>query len=291
MLTSQQHIELLKSRGLQILDDEKATTYIYNIGYFRLSAYFYPLLQSPKENHIYKEGATFKQVLDMYRFDRKFRLLLFNEIEKIEIAVRSCMVNMVSETLDDIFWMTNPIYFNDINKFQFVQELVGNEIRKSREDFIQHFSLTYSDSYPPAWMVAEILPLGTLCGVYMNLKNNVVKKKIAQHFGLQAPVFSSWMNILAGLRNMCCHHSRTWNKELPICSVEPKQVLYPWINSQTIDKRRMYYRICMIKYLLFTISPNNSFKSKLLELFSKYPSVDIRAIGFPINWELDLVWK
>ena len=77
----QQHIVLLKNRGLLIADEEKAAGYIYNIGYFRLSAYFYPLLKFPKEQHLYKPGATFVQALNMYRFDRKLRLLLFNEIE------------------------------------------------------------------------------------------------------------------------------------------------------------------------------------------------------------------
>ena len=32
----------------------------------------------------------------MYRFDRHLRLLMFNEIEKIEIAVRSAIVNITS---------------------------------------------------------------------------------------------------------------------------------------------------------------------------------------------------
>jgi|GEM_PF-4952335 len=56
-LTPAQHIALLKSRGLQIADENLATAYLTNVGYYRLSAYFYPLLEIPKENHIYKPGA------------------------------------------------------------------------------------------------------------------------------------------------------------------------------------------------------------------------------------------
>ena len=40
----------------------------------------------------------------------------------------------------------------------------------------------------------------------------------------------------------------------------------------------------MIRYLLFTISPNNNFKDKLQNLIEKYPTVDIAAVGFPIDW-------
>ena len=85
-------IALLQSRGLSITDESKAHHYLTHIGYYRLSAYMYPLLCTPKERHIYKKGATFDKVMILYRFDKKLRLLLFNEIEKIEVAVRSAVV-------------------------------------------------------------------------------------------------------------------------------------------------------------------------------------------------------
>lgn len=42
----------------------------------------------------------------LYRFDKKLRLLIFNEIEKIEVAVRSAIVNVGSEMTNNPFWMT-----------------------------------------------------------------------------------------------------------------------------------------------------------------------------------------
>ena len=52
-------INLLKSRGLVIYNDSKAINYIKRIGYYRLSAYFYPLLKNPKSLHSFKESSTF----------------------------------------------------------------------------------------------------------------------------------------------------------------------------------------------------------------------------------------
>ena len=66
------------------------------LGYYRLSAYMHPLLKTPKNLHLYKAGATFNKVMMLYRFDKKLRLLLFNEIEKIEIAVREAVMNMTA---------------------------------------------------------------------------------------------------------------------------------------------------------------------------------------------------
>ena len=54
------------------------------------------LYQEPKHKHLFKVDATFDKVMNMYRFDRKLRLLLFNEIEKIEVAFRSIIVNTVN---------------------------------------------------------------------------------------------------------------------------------------------------------------------------------------------------
>ena len=78
--SSAELVTLLRSRGLYIEDQRKAEDYLDNIGYYRLSAYMYPLLKTPKTAHIFKEGATFKKVMMLYRFDKKLRLLMFNEI-------------------------------------------------------------------------------------------------------------------------------------------------------------------------------------------------------------------
>lgn len=39
------------------------------------------------------------QILNLYRFDRELRLFIFNEIEKIEVAIRSIIVNTACEHL------------------------------------------------------------------------------------------------------------------------------------------------------------------------------------------------
>lgn len=78
----------------------------------------HPLLKTPKILHLYKEGATFNKVMMLYRFDKKLRLLLFNEIEKIEIAVREAVMNMTAERTGDIYWLTNSAHFRDQSIFR-----------------------------------------------------------------------------------------------------------------------------------------------------------------------------
>lgn len=284
-------VNLLKSRGLTIDNESKARSYLSNIGYFRLSAYFYPLLKQPKTEHKYKTGSTFEQVLNLYRFDRKLRLLVFNEIEKIEVAIRSIMVNTACRHFNDTFWITQNRYFRGQCFNSSITE-IDTEIAKSKEEFIVHFKLTYSDPYPPAWMIAEILPLGNICRIYINLKDKSLKKRIARQFGLQTQAFESWIMTIAGLRNMCCHHNRLWNRDLPLRTSLPQDIQFPWLNNPfAVDVKRVYFRLCMIRYLLFSVSPNNSFREKLVDLLSKYPSVDSNAMGFTTGWQNEPLWR
>ena len=301
--TPEELVEILRVRGLSITDKHKATAYIHNIGYFRLSAYFYPLLNEPKTTHNYKSGSSFKQAMDMYRFDRKLRMLCFNEIEKIEVAIRSIMVNTASEYFGDPFWMTDPSNFRTIHRYDkrrgenieinCYDAFIGSiekDIERSKDDFIIHFKKKYANSYPPSWMIAEILTFGSLSRIFKGLNQKSLQKKIAQKVGLNSNVLESWMLSLAGLRNLCCHHSRLWNRALPLSVISPKKAQYSWLTIE-IDNSRTFFRLCMIKYLLFSVSPNNSFKSKLLELLEQYPTIDINAMGFPKDWENQPLWE
>ena len=60
----------------------------------------------------------------MYRFDRHLRLLMFNQIEKIEVAVRSAIVNITSRETGNPFWMTDPSCFYDESQFAKTKQLL-----------------------------------------------------------------------------------------------------------------------------------------------------------------------
>ena len=285
-----QLVSLLRSRGLAIRDEARAKEYLRHIGYYRFSAYLFPLLTTPKKNHVFKSGSTFDNALDMYRFDRHLRLLMFNQIEKIEVAVRSSIVNITSRETGNPFWMTDPSCFYDAKQFVKTKQLIDTELAKSREEFIEHFRNTYSEPYPPAWMLAEILPLGVLTKIYENIKSNQIRKKITQEFSLNVPVFMSWMTIITVTRNNCCHHSRVWNRTFALRALTMRRMTRPWI-STNVNQQKVYFSLCIIKYFLDIISPNNDMTSKLQSLLSDYPTIDTNAMGFSMSWEQEALWQ
>ena len=111
-----------------------------------------------------------------------------------------------------MFWITDLSVFANPNKYNKTIELIDKEVKRSKEDFIQHFKNKYCNPYPPAWMLVEILPLGIVTRIFENIKSNSLKKKIAAHYELPVPVLTSWLTVITLTRNSCCHHSRVWNR-------------------------------------------------------------------------------
>ena len=283
-------VQLLLSRGLAIDNPTRAEQYLRTISYYRLSAYMHPFLEFPKSENRFKPESSFELVMMLYRFDKKLRLLMFNEIEKIEVAFRTAMIDECTSAFGDNFWMTSVSYFDDSHVFQKTLSLIEHEINKSHEEFIVHFKQTYSNPFPPSWILSEILPLGVMTKIFLHLKDTQVKKRIALRFGLQLRVFNSWMTIIALTRNTCCHHARVWNKQNTMSPMIPRRTSYPW-GTIAANPLRTYYDLCIIKYLLNVISPNNDMGQKLKTLLEDFPFVDIAAMGFPEGWEEEPFWQ
>ena len=49
--------------------------------------------------------------------------------------------------------------------------------------------------------------------------------------------------------------------------------------------------MCIIMYFLDIISPNNDMLDKVNKLFATFLEVDKVALGFPVGWENEPLWK
>lgn len=88
----------LEKRDLQIDNTAAAVEYLERVGYYRLSGYWYPLRKidlissraqgKPVRLDTFAPGSRFEQVVQLYVFDKKLRMLAMDALERIETAVR-----------------------------------------------------------------------------------------------------------------------------------------------------------------------------------------------------------
>ncbi|GHU58525.1 CAAX amino protease [Bacteroidia bacterium] len=284
-----EQIALLKSRGMQFADEDKALHLLENISYYRFSGYWYPLLKD-KQNHIFKQDANFETAFNLYKFDRELRKLIISELEKIEVAVRSKMAYIMSLSYNS-FWIEDAALFFNPHVHQSTFAKIQEELDRSDEEFIIAFKSKYSNPFPPSFILLEITSFGALSRLYSNLKSGKDKRNIARSFGLPDVAFASWLHSIVYIRNVCAHHARIWNRPLSIQPSFPRSPSNTWLINRQTGINRVYYVFSMIIYLLNTVNPNHTFKQKLESLFSKYPNVDRAAMGFPDNWQSEPLWQ
>jgi abortive infection bacteriophage resistance protein len=289
-LTFKDQIEQLKSRGLIIEDENAAFECLQHISYYRLSAYMYPFL-TDKKNHIFKKDVKFQNILNIYNFDRELRLLLNDAIERIEISFRTNLIYVLAHKYNP-FWIVNKKLFYDPQKFENNIAKLKEELGRSDEKFLQHYFEKYSEDIPPAWISLEIASFGLLSLFYSNLRYNKDQKEIANRFGLNRKVFISWFHSLTYVRNLCAHHARVWNRELAIQPAIPQSTGGVWLkNIRSIKNNRIFIVIAIIIYFLSIINSSSQFEPSFLKLVKKYKDIDLAAMGFPLNWENESLFK
>jgi abortive infection bacteriophage resistance protein len=282
-LTIDEQITLLKERGMSFKNEAEVKMYLSNISYYRLSAYWYTLLQNPKTEHNFVENTNFSQVLDTYIFDRRLRLLIFDEIERIEIALRTNIIYQFCLEYGNNWYENKSLFRGSDSYFYKFNMILQEEMNKTREVFIQHYREKYTDpANPPAWMALELISFGQLSMLYKNLRNCNARRKVAAHF-----------ETLSYVRNTCAHHMRLWNRKLPRTPMLPKNTKYNWLKeiSEPNKVNRIYTCLATINYLLSAISPGNSFAKKIKDLLSRYPNLPIQYMGFTPNWSSEKMWN
>lgn len=288
--TYSDQLKLLKSRGLKVKSDSKVLHLLQRLSYYRLSGYWYPLLDDPKINHVFKPNADFQTAFKLYRFDRDLRIFILKELEKIEVSIRAEMIYELSHYKGPFWYNDVSIFSSSMEHARTITKLTG-EYMKSDEEFVNSFKLKYSDPLPPSWMLLEITSFGTLSRIYSNLKPGRSKRAIANHFGLDNTTFASWMHCFVYIRNVCAHHARLWNRGMSIRPQTPISPTKPWLTNTTISSNKTYFILSTLLYLLQTVDKKHQFIFRCKLLLKKYPNVDVAAMGFPPDWEKEPLWK
>jgi abortive infection bacteriophage resistance protein len=279
-------ITLLQSRGIQISDKEMASHYLQSIGYFRLSGYAHYF--RTKEDK-YREGTSFEAIMDHYIFDRKLRMLLFDSIERIEVALRSFITSVMTER-HGAFWFTKEELFvtnigsRELNGFKIVSQAIQEATieQKNKDTFLKHYYDTYSlPELPPSWVVMETLSMGVVSRVFSLLQVEE-RKAIADLFKTKERHLVSWMRSLTYTRNLCAHHARVWNRVFTLKVEADKR--YAICREESFQSGKLYSHTAVISILLKVISPDNNWEQHIKDLFLTFTHKYAQDMGFPAGW-------
>lgn len=298
-LTIKEQVKRLASRGLKIDDVEELETWLKNVGYYRLSGYWwvyedkYPNV-SPR-NHKFKPDISWKKIKHTYIFDQKFRNTMFTAIEKIEVALKSLWAQHLSTRYNtshpherkDLF--KDEIYYNKPPYTTLI-----NNYKDSKEPYAIHYRTKYPElKTPPIWVVTLILTLGDFSN-WLKATPSKDCKAIVKDFPYSPKEIISILSHLRWVRNVCAHNGRLWNKRTPFVFEAPNSAKARLIFSKKDPAKldsKIYNTIIVMSDILKVIDPNYPFTYFIKDMIQKNKHIDAKHMGFPSNWlELD-EWK
>ena len=293
-LSIAQQLQQLKDRNMLFKDEVSATHFLSTISYYRLKGYWWDM-QCDIVQHKFHTNTYFETVIERYNFDRHLKLILFDAIERIEIALRTKMIYHMSLRYGAL-WHLNLSLFANTNHHTSSVAIINKEFNRSGEIFIRDHKRKYPKIDAESWKTLEVVSMGCLSKLYKNIKHQLPEKtQIAKEMGLHLhSELSSWLGAIVYVRNIIAHHSRLWSRSMAIRPTDNiTNPMYDWLNSPIteVQKKKPFLIISTLVYLSNKVTPDLHIKDKIIELIRNNPNVPIYKLGFLNNWELNPLWS
>lgn len=229
----------------------------------------------------------------MYVFDRQFRLVVLDAVERVEVYIRMQLAYLLAE-------QTGPFGFLERGKLprlsekyykHFIKKCYDSYGRaKSGEPFAKHFHDKYGDHHnlPPYWILVNVMDFGMVVTLYKG-SPVPVRKRIADDLGISTRVLDSWLVTINTVRNICAHHGRLWNRTI---GNPPKILRSPkWHDPYDVKNDKMFGTLTMLSYLLERIAPDTSWRKRLLDMVFGLTRRNQERMGFTGEWRECPLWK
>ncbi len=251
-------VDLLQQRGMLIMDKDRAIRKLSQIGYYRLSGYWYPCRKGKTDetgNYVhdqktgvpirkdeFQDGVSFDSIIDLYLFDKRLRQMMLDALERIEIHIRTVIAHEIGY-YDELAYQKSSF----LNPKQLKEKCTPEGkttsnwaewesrqkylIAKSKEECILHHK--NNDRDIPFWVVVE-----------------------------------TWNRVSSV-------HIRTLNDDF-----------FQVLHLSQDAKNRIYGKICILWFLVQKIGPGSKWLEQVADLVDSKPNVEclpFTAMGFPDN--------
>ena len=269
-----EQVNILKSRGLEIKDEEQAIETLSRINYYRLSAY----MLSYKADNKFCEGVSFDDVYCLYEFDKKLRSMIMGVLETIEVAFRTHISYLIAHQYGATGYENHEHFRNTTHHSNMMQK-IQEEIDRSDEVFVQHHKSAYEGVFP-VWVAIELTSFGLLSKIYNNMKEEDQNLIARDYYNTKGEYVKSWLYTLSVFRNICAHYGRLYDRRLKIT---PK--LFRADMKKGLKNDTVFSVLFVTGRLLRDKSEWQNFVTNLTALIENTEHVDLKLMGFPHNWE------
>lgn len=313
----EEQLDLLRQRGMSVTDEAAALDYLQRVGYYRLSAYWYPFREFEtvgrdnrgrtihRASDQFVPSTQFVDAVRLYLFDKKLRLCLADALERIEISLRVDLAYLLGERsafahVENTKAHFHPRFANrpsrkgsPVSQFDAWLSKYRGLVARSKEDFVRHYHDNHGDELP-IWVAVEVLDFGALSQLFgmLHVKD---QQAIAFRYGVSDwKVFGNWLFSLSYLRNLVAHHSRLWNRNITTKPKLPERGEIAWCDA-FIDSESTRFKpfllLAITRMLVKSICPETQWHQRLAEHLATFPEqhsarkLNLHGMGVTEDWE------
>jgi abortive infection bacteriophage resistance protein len=293
-----EQIEILKSKGLTIKDENYAQKVLLRENYFFLNGYRHLFMVSDNDRR-YLQGTTFEELYSVFLFDRKLRNVLFKNLLIIENNIKSIISYQMSKKygykekdyLKEKNFTTNP------EKRRQVKDLLAKMKRQIRVNGREHSAtLHYANNYGfiPLWILVKVLSFGIVCEMFSILKDED-QDVISSVYHIDSDTLITYLPILANYRNLCAHEDILFDNKTQKCIEDTEYHkdlnIKKEDNEYICGKNDLFALLIIMKQML----RKEEFKSMMIEIENIVAGLDynlktisvskvLDKMGFPDNY-------
>ena len=231
--TVEEQIEILKSRGLIIKDEERALSFLKNNNYYELingyKDFFIDKNKTEEEKKdVYRNDIAFEDIVSLYEFDFETRAIILKGILKIENIIKTKLAYYFSEKYNQEYNYLNIHNYNDKIKSVKIIADISNIIKinmvSSKSEDMRNILEYYLEKHQnvPLWVLIKKFTFGKLSKFYSALIEEIqfkicddieefYLKEYNKSISMNNKTLSQMLEFINIVRNICAHNEKLYN--------------------------------------------------------------------------------
>lgn len=285
-----EQIEIMRSKGLIISDEEKTKIILLRENYFFINGYRHLFMKSTNDRR-FINGTTFDELYALFSFDRSFRNIIFKNVLIIENNIKSIISYQLSKKygFKEKEYLKPENFSLDRKKTRQVNDLIRKMKRQIRVNGEKHsatFHYLSNYGYIPLWILVKVLSFGIISEMYTILKPED-QLSIAEYYDLDIQVLSNYLAILSNYRNLCAHEDILFENRTQRVIDDTKyhkELGIPLMDGEYIyGKNDLFALIIILKQML----SDEEFRLLIYEIGYELDILDGKVDSIPQNKILD----
>ena len=305
-------IDILKSRELLFLDENKAKRVLKRYGYYEVvNGYKMFLLDDDNTKERYKSGATFEHLTSLYELDKSIRNGVIQASLEIELSLRTAIAYTLAEDFGveerqylyyRNFRQGDTTWSNDhpTNERAILLNKLNHILSRNIEP-LNHYRSNHG--HIPPWILLKESTFGNLKYIFKLLKGPQKDKVISICYGIDISdvtddlkaLFKDTLSVVNSFRNRAAHSGRIFNFKSAI-----HQIGYNKTFHNEIKITPAQYRRGLGQSDLYTLSKilsyfENGMAKINLDFYISYPikkhcenyKEDLELLANEMNYPLD----